>query len=114
MQCGKGEKIVRICFLLKVRPDRLEEYRVRHAHVWPELREALRETGWKNYSLFLRADGTLVGYLEAEDFDRCRAGMKEHPVNARWQAEMAPFFEGFGNGSADDHMKALEEVFHLD
>jgi L-rhamnose mutarotase len=105
---------MRICFLLKVRPDRVEEYRGRHACVWPELQEALRETGWKNYSLFIRSDGVLVGYLEAEDFDRCCAAMKLRSVNARWQAEMAPFFEGLEHGSADDYMAPLQEVFHLD
>jgi L-rhamnose mutarotase len=56
---------MRTCFLLKVAPERVEEYRTRHSQVWPELQEALRETGWKNYSLFLREDGLLVGYLEA-------------------------------------------------
>jgi len=40
--------------------------------------------------------------------------MKHYSVNARWQAEMAPFFEGLENGSADDYMKPLQEVFHLD
>lgn len=82
--------------------------------MWPEMQEALRETGWKNYSLFLRADGTLVGYLEAEDFDRCRAEMKKHPVNARWQDEMSRFFESLENAGPDDDMRPLEEVFHLD
>jgi L-rhamnose mutarotase len=105
---------MRICFLLQVRPERVEEYRDRHASVWPELQEALRETGWKNYSLFLRRDGVLVGYLEAEDFARCCAAMKQYSVNARWQTEMAPFFEGLENGSADDYMEPLQEVFHLD
>jgi L-rhamnose mutarotase len=105
---------VRICFLLTVQPDKIDEYRTRHAHVWPELQDALRETGWKNYSLFLRPDGTLVGYLETEDFDRCRAEMKKHPVNTRWQAEMSLLFENLDNGGADDHMRPLEEVFHLD
>jgi len=76
--------------------------------------EALRETGWRNYSLFLRPDGLLVGYLEADDFDQCVARMKEHPVNARWQAQMEPFFEQLSSGGADDNMVALEEVFHLD
>ena len=107
-------EIMWICFLLKVRPERVEEYRDRHANVWPELQEALRETGWKNYSLFLRRDGVLVGYLEAEDFARCCAAMKQYSANARWQEEMAPFFEGLENGSADDYMKPLQEVFHLD
>jgi L-rhamnose mutarotase len=56
----------------------------------------------------------LVGYLETTDFARAQAAMKEHPVNARWQAEMAPFFESIGEGAADDNMFPLEEVFHLD
>ena len=55
--------------------------------------EALRQTGWHNYSLFLRPDGLLVGYLETSDFAAACAGMKDHPVNERWQAEMSPFFE---------------------
>ncbi|MEO9237548.1 MAG: L-rhamnose mutarotase, partial [Jatrophihabitantaceae bacterium] len=57
----------RHCFLLRVRPDRLAEYRQRHAAVWPEMLLALRDCGWTNYSLFLRPDGLLVGYLEAAD-----------------------------------------------
>jgi L-rhamnose mutarotase len=105
---------MRICFTLKVRADRIEEYKERHARVWPEMLEALRETGWHNYSLFLRADGLLVGYLAAEDFERCCAEMKKHPVNAKWQAEMAPLFESMSEGGVDDQMFPLEEVFHLD
>lgn len=105
---------MRICFLLKVRQEKLEEYKARHVHVWPEMLEALRETGWRNYSLFLRPDGLLVGYVEVDDFAECCAAMKEHPVNERWQAEMTPFFEPFGEGAADDNMIPLDEVFHLD
>ena len=104
----------RVCFLLKVRTDKLDEYRRRHAAVWPEMLEALRQTGWHNYSLFLRPDGLLVGYLETPDFERARAGMQQHPVNARWQAEMAPFFESLEGGAADASMMPLSEVFHLD
>jgi L-rhamnose mutarotase len=105
---------MRICFLLKVHQDKLEEYKRRHAQVWPEMREALRESGWRNYSLFLRPDGLLVGYLEADDFDKCRTAMKGKPVNARWQKEMTPLFESSNGTAADDAMFPLEEVFHLD
>jgi L-rhamnose mutarotase len=105
---------MRICFLLKVRAEKLEEYKERHAQVWPEMLDALRQTGWHNYSLFLRPDGLLVGYLETDDFEKCCAEMKNHPVNARWQGEMASFFEALSEGAADDNMFPLEEVFHLD
>ena len=99
----------RVCFLLRVRPERLEEYKERHRAVWPEMLDALRSTGWGNYSLFLAPDGLLVGYVEAEDFAVAVAGMEATDVNARWQADMAAFFEqGPGDG-----FERLDEVFHL-
>ncbi|MGW4869832.1 L-rhamnose mutarotase [Streptomyces chartreusis] len=103
----------RVCFLLKVRADRLDEYRERHAAVWPEMLQALSDTGWRNYSLFLRDDGLLVGYLETEDFAAAVAGMEATDVNARWQADMAPFFESLDGARPDEAMKPLTEVFHL-
>ncbi len=104
----------RVCFLLKVKPERLEEYKARHQAVWPDMQAALRETGWHNYSLFLRDDGLLVGYLETEDFEAARRGMAAREVNTRWQTEMAPFFEALDGQKPDEGMVALEEVFHLD
>jgi L-rhamnose mutarotase len=104
----------RVCFLLKVKPDRIEEYKARHAAVWPEMLEALRETGWRNYSLFLREDGLLVGYLETPDFERARREMAAREVNQRWQREMAPFFEQLEGRRPDEGLLRLEEVFHLD
>lgn len=104
----------RIGFMLKVKKDMLEEYKRRHAAVWPEMLAALRETGWHNYGIFMTEDGTLFGYLETPDFDAARAGMATKEVNARWQTDMAPFFEGIGGKKADESFVLLEEVFHLD
>lgn len=104
----------RICFILHVKPDRLDEYKRRHAEVWPEMLEALSECGWHNYSLFLQNDGMLVGYCETPDFEAAVAGMQTRDVNAKWQAEMADFFEGTRGANADKAMQPLEEVFHLD
>ncbi len=103
----------RVCFVLRVKPDRLEEYKQRHRVVWPEMQAALRETGWRNYSLFLGPDGLLVGYLETEDFDRARAEMARREVNERWQREMADFFVQPEGVLSDRVMHPLEEVFHL-
>jgi L-rhamnose mutarotase len=104
----------RVCFLLRVKKDRMEEYKERHAAVWPDMLQALRETGWHNYSLFLREDGLLVGYLETPDFEAAKAGMQNYEVNKRWQDDMAPFFESLDGAHADESMMSLEEVFHLD
>src|ERR1700680_4436522 len=84
----------RYCFLLKVRPELLDEYRARHANVWPEMLRALSAAGWHRYSLFVRGDGLLVGYVEATDLVEAQAAMAATDVNARWQAEMGRCFNG--------------------
>jgi L-rhamnose mutarotase len=101
--------VERVCFQLQVRPDRLAEYRARHREVWPEMLAALREAGWRNYSLFLREDGLLVGYVETDDFEAAQRAMAATEVNERWQRDMAPFFDE----RADHALVRLEEVFHL-
>ena len=120
----------RVCFTLQVRPERIEEYAVRHAAVWPEMLAALAGSGWQNYSLFLREDGLLVGYLETPSLERALAGMASTEVNRRWQDEMAPFFVDLGDARPDGGPDAgagprpdarpdtaflrLREVFHLE
>ena len=104
----------RVCFLLKVRPEKLEEYKTRHRSVWPEMLAALREAGWRNYSLFLRDDGLMVGYLETDDFASARHAMAVREINERWQRDMAPFFESLDGRGPDECMSPLEEVFHLE
>ena len=64
----------RYCFQLRVRPERMAEYRERHSAVWPEMLTALRDTGWRNYSLFLRRDGLLIGYVESDDLAAAQPG----------------------------------------
>jgi L-rhamnose mutarotase len=103
----------RVCFLLQVRADRMDEYKARHREVWPDMLEALSEAGWRNYSLFARPDGLLVGYVETEDFEAAQRAMEATAVNARWQAEMAQFFELPDGRRPDTGLERLEEVFHL-
>ena len=100
----------RICFTLQVRPDRLAEYRRRHAAVAPEMLRALAETGWRDYSLFLRSDGLLVGYLEAEDFEAAQAALARTEASRRWEESMGDFFVD----TSAENKRPLEEVFHLE
>ena len=104
----------RYCFVLRVRPDGMEEYRRRHAAVWPEMLQALADTGWRNYSLFLSDDGLLVGYVEADDLQASLAAMARTEVNARWQAEMAPFFMDLDRRGPDEGFVLLQEIFNLE
>jgi L-rhamnose mutarotase len=104
----------RVCFLGRVRPDRLAEYRERHAAVWPDMLDSLRQAGWANYSLFLTGDGLLIGYLETDDYAAALDRMAQAPVNGRWQAEMAEFFTDLDGLPPDQGFRRVDEVFHLD
>jgi L-rhamnose mutarotase len=109
----------RVCFLARIRPDRLDEYRARHQEVWPEMTGALREAGWANYTLFLTDDGLLIGYLETDDYAAAQQRMAETDVNARWQAEMQPYFSDLdpsdlGGLRPDEGFRRIDEIFHLD
>ncbi len=105
----------RIGFVLKVKPDRLAEYKRHHEQVWPDMLQALRDAGWHNYSLFARDDGLLFGYFETpQSLQAAQARMAEQEVNTRWQEFMAPFFESPSNARPDELFVELTEIFHLD
>ena len=102
----------RVCFLGRVRPERLSEYRERHENVWPEMRAALAAAGWGNYSLFLADDGVLVGYLETDDYQAALDAMDATGVNKRWQTEMAGYF--VSDGPPTQSFSRIAEIFHRD
>ena len=102
----------RHCLLGHVDPDRIAEYRRVHAAVWPELLAALRDAGWRNYSLFLHEDGLLIGYVESDDLDAAQARVAATEVNARWQAAMSDLFAT--DGPPDEAWKIVPEVFNLE
>ncbi len=83
----------RVCFQLQVKPDHIDAYRAAHAAVWPDMLEALKSTGWNNYSIFMRPDGLLIGYFETENLQASLDGMAQTEVNGRWQAAMAEQFD---------------------
>ena len=104
--------MARYCLLGHVDTENINEYKARHAEVWPELLVALRDAGWRNYSLFLRPDGLLIGYCEADDLDAAQERVAATEINAKWQAEMARLFAI--EGAPDEAWERIEEVFNLE
>lgn len=104
----------RVCFLLQIRPDKLQEYLAAHEVVWPEMLDALRRTGWHNYSLFVRKpDGLVVGYLETDDYEAAQQAMDAQEINLKWQAVMGQYFTLPDGARPDDGSVRLTEYFHL-
>jgi L-rhamnose mutarotase len=107
--------VKRVGFLLKVRQEKIAEYVRHHEHVWEEMLQALRESGWHNYSLFIREDGLLFGYFETdESLAVAQERMAVREINTRWQEFMAPYFESPNNARPDEMFLELTEIFHLD
>lgn len=99
----------RCCFLLHVRPEKIDEYVAAHQDVWASMREALSAAGWRNYSLFLRPeDGLVVGYFEADDVEAAQRAMEHQEVAEQWEAAMADYFTPDGGSK-----QVLAQYFHL-
>jgi L-rhamnose mutarotase len=97
-------------FVLRVRPDRIDEYVAAHRAVWPEMRDALRDAGIRNYTIF-RAGTTVFGYFEADDLAAAARYLEAQEVSARWQDAMAGLLE---ERVPDGGPPALEQIFRLD
>ena len=107
--------MTRVAFLLKVKEKYIDEYKIHHKNEWTEMKNALSRNGWKNYSLFMRPDGLLFGYFEADkSLADSIKGMGSEQVNADWQELMSPYFEIPEGSAPDQAMIELQEVFHQD
>jgi L-rhamnose mutarotase len=100
----------RSAFVLRIRPEKTEEYVAAHRSVWPELLDALRAAGIRNYTIF--QDGNQVfGYFEAVDLEAAGRYMADQDVSHRWQDAMAELLE---DRVPDAGPPPLPEVFRLD
>ena len=105
----------RIGFLIKVKPDKFEEYKRLHNPIWPELAAALKDAGMRNYSLWLRPDGLEFGYLECDDWAAVRAKLAENDVHARWQELMRNYLDTDVSATQGGQpIEMLEQVFMLE
>lgn len=105
--------MTKVCFQLQVKPERIAEYQQRHAAVWPEMLQAIADAGRRNYSLFMRPDGLLIGYYETDDDAAAQRALDNDPRTARWEAQMSEFFISL-HGRADQSAQRLTEVFNLE
>ncbi|MDZ5783462.1 L-rhamnose mutarotase [Marinococcus luteus] len=102
----------RLAFIMYVYPEKVEEYIKQHDQLWPEMKEALKQHGASNYSIFLEKETSrLFAYLEIENEERWQQ-MSWTPINKKWWEAMAPLMET--NEDNSPVSTPLEEIFHLD
>ena len=100
----------RSAFVLRVRPDKIDEYVQAHRTVWPDMLQALRDAGIRNYSIF-RDGNRVFGYFESDDLERAASFLAGQEVCTRWQDEMAGLLE---ERVPDAGPPPLDEIFRLD
>lgn len=103
----------RVCFQLQIQPERIAEYRAHHEAVWADVLLANSEAGRRNYSLFLRNDGLLIGYYEVDDDEAAQRRLSEDLRTHRWELLMASYFVGVQSRPDQDALR-LVEIFHLE
>ena len=101
--------------VIRVKPDKFEEYKRYHAAVWPEVLEMIQKCNIRNYSIFHK-DGFLFAYFEytGEDFDADMKKMADHKKTQEWWEVMEPMQQPLDTRTEGEWWANMEEVFHLD
>ena len=101
--------------VIKVRPEKLEEYKRLHAKVWPAVLRTISECNVRNYSIYHK-DGYLFSYFEYHggDFGADMAKMAADPVTQEWWAVCEPCQEPLPTRAPGEWWANMEEVFHTD
>ncbi len=101
--------------VIRLRPEKEEEYKQLHAHPWAAVSDMIRRCSIHNYSIFLQ-DGFLYSYWEyvGDDFDADMARMAQDPVTQAWWRLTDPCQEPVKGAATGEKWSIMEEVFHLD
>jgi L-rhamnose mutarotase len=106
---------VRYGMLLRLRPERYEEYVRYHKAVWPGVLARIAACSIRNYSIFHR-EGWLFSYFEywGDDFEADMRLMAADLEVRRWWAVMEPMQDPLPTRAPGDWWARMEEVFHVD
>jgi L-rhamnose mutarotase len=101
----------RVAFVMQLHDGCQEEYRRRHASIWPELAALLRETGIREYSIFLEeATLRLFAILQVDDPGKLES-LPDNPVMRKWWDHMKDLMDTNVDGSPV--VVGLKEMFYL-
>lgn len=101
--------------VIKVRPEKIEEYKKLHAAVWPGVLEMIRACNIRNYSIYLK-DDFLFSYFEytGTDYEADMDKMAADPLTQKWWAVCNPCQVPLETSQENEWWANMEEVFHLD
>ncbi len=104
----------RVAFLIRVKPEKLEEYKIIHKNVWPDLLAEMKIAGMRNYTLWMGENGLEFGYLECDDWDAVCAYLDKSEVHTRWQVYMKDYLDTPATGAGGQPIEMLSQSFLLE
>ena len=101
--------------LIRIKPDKLAEYKEYHAKVWPGVLDMIRQCNIRNYSIFHK-DDYLFAYFEyyGDDFAADMAKMAADPVTQQWWDITMPMQDPIPTRQEGEWWANMDEVFHTD
>jgi L-rhamnose mutarotase len=101
--------------VIKVKPEKLEEYKRLHANVWPEVLKMIKECNINNYSIYFK-DRFLFSYFEytGDNYEADMEKIAADPVTQKWWAVCMPCQQPLDTRNEGEWWAEMEEVFHQD
>ncbi len=101
--------------VIKVKPEKRDEYLELHAHPWPGVLKMIQECNIRNYSIYLK-DDFLFSYFEyvGDDYAADMARMAADPATQAWWQRTDPCQEGLATRQPGEWWAEMAEVFHTD
>ena len=101
--------------VIKIKPEKLDEYKKIHANIWPEVAKMITECNITNYSIYHK-DGYLFSYFEymGVDYKSDMAKMAADPTTQKWWDICKPMQEPLETLKEGEWWAEMEEVFHQD
>jgi L-rhamnose mutarotase len=109
------EKVTRYGTVIRVIPEKLEEYKALHAQPWQGVNRKLKEVNIRNYSIYYR-DGYLFSYFEytGSDFEADMELMAQDSLTQEWWKLTDPCQQPVESAGEGVWWAPMEEVYHLD
>lgn len=103
--------------MIRLRPEHEAEYKRIHVKIWPEIEDAIRESGIRNYSIFLK-DGIMFAYFEYigpdDEFDARMEKLANAPRMQEWWGITKAMQIPLETRAEGEWWANMEEVFHQD
>ena len=103
---------MRVAFKMKLKPGFKEEYKKRHAELWPELRTLLKEQGVSNYSIFFDEETNILFGVQNQEGESSSQDLGALEIVQKWWTYMADIMET--NDDNSPVTVSLDEVFYME